>query len=513
MRRRPLIICVLLALGVGLLACLVVACRSTRSLPGPDPEQGERLWWRLMQEAGTDSGGLPSRMAREVADFQDLYERNLAWRVRAVAEARCLHGKIAAGRPLAGGDLESLNLLLGDGLLLVAGLRRYANVHEPWRRIDDQQLRARRLAPVPPALRFQGLALSTAASLALFDNYLLSGSVLAEDDQVRRALDRGDVGLGVKEDRMEALKRAYLDPGRRLALRSKIIEYRAGCGAIPAESDPDPQTAWLRMAVEQSPSFGVMTSFLGTLSLAEAVEGAVDSVGDDLQLLGEHAVGGLSRFFGNSVGLVETRKGKLHGKREVMEAIRAVLRPGDILLEKTPFRLTDKLIPGHWGHVAIWLGTPEDLRGLGIWADPLVQRHAKVLERGRSIVEALRDGVQINGLDRFLNVDDLAVLRRPGLPRPSLAQHLLRCLRQVGKEYDFNFDVQSPDRIVCSELVYQVFIDIPWPTDRTLGRWTISPDQVARRSLTGDLEVVDLWHDGRRSDSDRLALLRNLLQE
>ena len=29
---------------------------------------------------------------------------------------------------------------------------------------------------------------------------------------------------------------------------------------------------------------------------------------------------------------------------------------GDILLEKTPFRLTDKLIPGYWGHAAVWIG-------------------------------------------------------------------------------------------------------------------------------------------------------------
>ena len=32
------------------------------------------------------------------------------------------------------------------------------------------------------------------------------------------------------------------------------------------------------------------------------------------------------------------------------------MQAGDILLEKTPFRLTDKMIPRYWGHATIWTG-------------------------------------------------------------------------------------------------------------------------------------------------------------
>ena len=38
----------------------------------------------------------------------------------------------------------------------------------------------------------------------------------------------------------------------------------------------------------------------------------------------------------------------------------------DLLLEKTPFRLTDKTIPGFWGHVGLWIGDQQDLEELGI---------------------------------------------------------------------------------------------------------------------------------------------------
>ena len=51
------------------------------------------------------------------------------------------------------------------------------------------------------------------------------------------------------------------------------------------------------------------------------------------------------------------KKGKLYKKGDVLADVSSTLRAGDILLEKTPFRLTDKLIPGYWGHAAVWIGT------------------------------------------------------------------------------------------------------------------------------------------------------------
>ena len=49
---------------------------------------------------------------------------------------------------------------------------------------------------------------------------------------------------------------------------------------------------------------------------------------------------------------------------------------------------------------------------------------------------------------------------------------------QIGKDYDFNFDVETLDKIVCSELIYLVFGNVVWPTKYQLMRNTISPDNV-----------------------------------
>ena len=184
-----------------------------------------------------------------------------------------------------------------------------------------------------------------------------------------------------------------------------------------------------------------------------------------------------------------------------------------IHLEKTPFRLTDKFIPGHYGHVAIWTGDEAQLRALGVWDHPVIAPYQSAVRQGRHIVEALRPGVQINSLDRFLNVDDLVVLRHTRLEPERRRQFVLDTFRQIGKEYDFHFDVETDKRIVCSELVYVVFRDVQWPTVRQLGRYTISPDNVAVRALDRNpFTPVAIYHDGVRI-RDRLeetlaALLR-----
>jgi uncharacterized protein YycO len=74
---------------------------------------------------------------------------------------------------------------------------------------------------------------------------------------------------------------------------------------------------------------------------------------------------------------------------------------------------------------------------------------------------------------------------------------LLMAFRQVGKKYDFNFDVNTTDKIVCSELAYISFPAIDWPTDEVLGRHSISPDNVAQMAWQNvPLSVVMFYHDG-----------------
>jgi hypothetical protein len=74
--------------------------------------------------------------------------------------------------------------------------------------------------------------------------------------------------------------------------------------------------------------------------------------------------------------------------------------------------------------------------------------------------------------------------------------------------------VETTDKIVCSELVYLVYPDPDWPTDRIMGRYTISPDHVARKSFKGGpLRLILLYHDGKGIQENRDQVFEELMAQ
>ena len=239
------------------------------------------------------------------------------------------------------------------------------------------------------------------------------------------------------------------------------------------------------------------------------IESAKATLGERL----EADMNALSKVFGNAMGSIHLGKATITGhiRKEVEERLLEILQPGDLLLDKTSFAMTDRLIPGHFGHVAIWLGKPEQLESLGLF-DPEVNTYGDSLKNaiawkdklaeGKCVLEALRPGVVINNLDHFLNVDEVLVLRlKPEFVggehelQQLRSQIVCRAMHHLGQRYDFNFDVNTSNTIVCSELAYQAYPEnICWPLTKTAGRWTISPDQVAVMAGPGNgfpLEIVN----------------------
>ncbi len=235
----------------------------------------------------------------------------------------------------------------------------------------------------------------------------------------------------------------------------------------------------------------------------------------------ERFLGRLSQIFGNAVGKIQWRTGKLlplaRDARQ-LQTLEGKLKTFDLLLEKTPFRLTDYFIPGHFGHVAMWIGDEKDWghwpvlhqgRLLELRHHPLVLALRDKIKNGRLVLESLRlPGVTLNPLASFMDVDDLVALR-PAFPSDPGAT-LLRALELYGRPYDFNFDVDTRKAIVCSELAYAVFEDIHWPYEQSFGRYTISPDHVAFKGLE-EFAVVLMYLDGKEiREGQREGLARVL---
>ncbi len=174
-----------------------------------------------------------------------------------------------------------------------------------------------------------------------------------------------------------------------------------------------------------------------------------------------------------------------------INAMRSLLKPGDILLARREWYLSNIGLPGFWTHSLIYVGTPGERRRyfredekVILWTqtegihsgdfEQLLRFHARdAYERNRkgdgtvpelSVIESKSEGVSLSSLEHAALADSLVVLRTR-LPRISKAQALLRAFSYVGRPYDFNFDFLTDSQMVCTEVIYKAYE----PTSSTPG--------------------------------------------
>jgi hypothetical protein len=158
------------------------------------------------------------------------------------------------------------------------------------------------------------------------------------------------------------------------------------------------------------------------------------------------------------------------------------LEPGDVLLERREWYLSNIGLPGFWPHAALFIGTPEERRGYFTDAEtrawlarqgagtgdldallrsryPTQYLHSLAPQEGgprARVLEAISEGVSFTTLEHSAACDSLAVLR-PRLSKREKAQALLRAFHFAGRPYDFNFDFATDAELVCTELVYKAY--------------------------------------------------------
>ncbi len=210
----------------------------------------------------------------------------------------------------------------------------------------------------------------------------------------------------------------------------------------------------------------------------------------------EAAMYGLQKFGGVLVADRYLRRGHVPRLPEPIAAeLRQLLLPGDVLIVRKEFALTNYFLPGHWPHAALYLGTADQLRELGLdaavaeLARPAWQRlrAAQAAHPEISVLESMKDGVLFRPLQSPFGSDSLVVLR-PRMPRADVARALARGLVHEGKPYDFDFDFRRSDRLVCTEVVYRAYDGIAgaeFPLVRRAGRPTLSGSDLIRLALRG----------------------------
>jgi hypothetical protein len=360
---------------------------------------------------------------------------------------------------------------------------------------------------------------SLAVAVTLFDTTLYSHITIQNDKRLRRILGERDQAYDREgnEHKLSILSLFSMKNRKHLKRAIKIYEdYFLG----NEEIFNVPELAYAHRAIQSSYYYtnfrndSKMTQLNEIFNVLEGkISLSVKSQADFLAWLGNSIFYQGSRIFGNVVGGFQKRRGLLYQDERFLADVERELQPLDVLLEKTPHRLTDRFIPGYWGHAAIYLGSIEHLKALGIWDHPLVEKRKRDLVKGKLIVEALRNKVQLNTLEHFSDIDDFALLRlREPLSADEQREHILRTLSHLDKRYDFNFDVETGKTIVCSEIHYRVFINVPFKTTRILGRSTISVDQVAQEGMQDrQFEPVLLYVNGEKIEQNVQQIFESLL--
>lgn len=481
--------------------------------------QQKQICWVNIQTQINSINDLDSLLDYEIIEFQTLVEQSLMVRSEMLKIATAIRHK--PDSPISSKNLEFLKENTQLCLDLRDDLYAVTNRYECALDATEKELKREN---VPEIIRTKAVMLSVASALTLYDNYLMGALLFENDKRLRRIVNDPDKGFGISANELLDITLAANSIRNQKRMQDGIDFYESKSTLFKNLADDD--YAYLKTLINASPSYNHIKN-IGTAGMIEKKFKMFGKISRDIVAeLRDDGLDGVSKFFGNSVGLVESRKGKLYKKEEIRKQLLKELQPLDIILEKTPFRLTDKLIPGHFGHVAIWVGNQQELKEKGLWDHEVVQpHHNKITPKGKDIkskegyciVEALREGVKLSSLEEFMNVDDIAILRPVFKDNISEKEKesLLLTFRQVGKEYDFNFDVNTTEKIVCSELAYVCFPQIDWETEKTAGRHTISPDNVANLCLNGTpLELITFYHDGEKvHEENHLNVLKILMTE
>jgi hypothetical protein len=208
-------------------------------------------------------------------------------------------------------------------------------------------------------------------------------------------------------------------------------------------------------------------------------------------------------------------------------------RPGDIVIERRNWYLSNVALPGFWPHAALWLGSPSELAAFFDTDEDVVaafggpfsaalermfpeawRRYETKDEEGHThrVIEAMSEGVVFTSAEHSIRCDYAAAMR-PRLSKLEIARAIERAFRYHGRPYDFDFDFYTDTSLVCSELVFKAYeprkgtkgLDLP--LESIAGRMTLGPNTMARQfdnELGTEKQQLDfVWFlDGREKEGD-----------
>ncbi len=194
-----------------------------------------------------------------------------------------------------------------------------------------------------------------------------------------------------------------------------------------------------------------------------------------------------------------------------VDEMETVMQPGDIIIERQNWYLSNVFLPGFWPHGAIYIG---DARKLAAFLDDDPQVKAFYAKRNfagfmdwlqktypdkykaytetpakgehpKSVLEAISEGIVLNTMRHACYADYVGVLR-PRLPKVDIAKAIEAGFYYNGRSYDFSFDFYTESDLVCTELVVKCFAPfknkkgLVFPTETAMGKQAVRADEFVK---------------------------------
>jgi len=430
--------------------------------------------WRRSQMAlalgGMELTHVPASQLRDMLDGDEELLRQVLPDIPArLDEAKTLAADFASGQRsyYTQADNDELRRLLRDYVTLRTALVRVVWRYQRSYQVKDESLRARTFLCACTA----GTALAE-ASLGFVEAFHDSGEAVKKLNEAEPAWD---IPPGV----FDTVRRSLCSATNRTALKEAGKEYDA--------------TDWKSLQLHDGHA-----AFHDSIRACRARLAAADDHLTferlkqplrDARDEGKDLIYGVQSLVSTWMGDTKLREpgGALISAAQLKE-LRAKLQPGDIILERRNWYVSNAFLPGYWPHAALYVGTPEDLQKLGLHHDPRVQAHwskyAQQDAKGHALVvlESISEGVTFTSLEHSVGGADSVALLRPRLTQDQKREAIARAFSHAGKPYDFEFDFFTSDKLVCTELVYRAYDGhLQFPLKDILGTRTLPAIELVRK--------------------------------
>jgi hypothetical protein len=214
------------------------------------------------------------------------------------------------------------------------------------------------------------------------------------------------------------------------------------------------------------------------------------------------------------------RAGRYLIGEDLQRELRSKLEPGDVLIARKNWYLSNVGLPGFWPHAMIYVGSKEELakafdadeatkrwmaelgaeRFTAYLADRFPEAFRAREEHDLPIIEAISEGVSQSDLHH--TVGDYTAALRPNLEPIAKARAIVRAFSFLGRPYDFDFDFATDDALVCTELVWRSY-----RTQEGEVGLHLAPTMIAGRLTLPANEFARVFRDERGAPSPQFAFV------